>query len=377
MPRLEGLINDAETKIYTFAFPPEGFILESGEKLSPVTIAYETYGELNARGDNAILVLHALTGSAHVARHNSPDSPPGWWDPLVGKGRALDPTHYYLVCANILGSCYGSTGPASINPATGKPYAMSFPVISVRDMVRAQEKLLHFLGVKQLVTAVGGSLGGMQALEWAVTFPDYVRSVIPVATSARLSPQGIAYNEVQRQAIMLDPRWKGGNYYEGEEPEAGLALARMVGIITYKSDVSWNFKFGRAFSGRNLADYYRFDARFEIENYLHYQGQKLARRFDANSYLYLTKAMDLHDIGRGYPSYRAAFRRIKAKTLAVGISSDFLYPPYYQKEIVAILKSQGKEASYVELDSPYGHDAFLIEFEKLNVLLRDFLATVA
>lgn len=353
------------------------FQLESGARLPEVTVAYETYGQLNAEGTNAVLVLHALTGDAHVAgKHDPQDKLPGWWDPLVGPGRAIDTNKYFVVCSNVLGGCYGTTGPASVNPETGKPYGMSFPVVTIRDMVRLQKKLVDTLGIKRLVCAIGGSMGGMQALEWAVTYPDFLDSVIPIATSGRLSAQAIAYNEVQRQAIIMDPNWNNGDYYGREVPARGLSLARMIGTITYKSDESWNFKFGRAFNGKQNGGYYSFNSRFEVENYLHYQGMKLVKRFDANCYLYLTKAMDLHDVGRGYPSYKEALQRIRAKCLMIGIRSDILYPPHYQKEVAEILREAGRPAYYMELNSPYGHDAFLIEFDMMTPIIRGFLESI-
>ncbi|KKM08800.1 homoserine acetyltransferase [Clostridiales bacterium PH28_bin88] len=365
-----------ETKTYTFAGAPEGFLLESEARLSPVSVAYETYGELNSDGDNAILICHALTGDAHVAGKHSPhDRIPGWWDEMIGPGRVFDTNRYYVVCSNVLGGCYGTTGPSSINPSTGRRYGMSFPVVTIRDMVRVQWELLRYLKVNRLVSVIGGSMGGMQALEWAVTYPDFMESAIPIATSGRLSAQGIAYNQVQRLAITQDPRWNNGDYYGAGGPDAGLALARMIGTITYKSDPSWTAKFGRTFSGKR-SDYFKFDGRFEMENYLLYQGQKLVQRFDANTYLYLTKAMDLHDVGRGYESYEKALLRIRCKVLSVGISSDFLYPTPLQKELVQILRRANRDARYAELESPYGHDAFLIEFEKMSGVLSRFLSTL-
>ncbi|MDN5347630.1 MAG: homoserine O-acetyltransferase/O-succinyltransferase [Clostridia bacterium] len=366
-----------QTQYFTFAHPPDTFELECGARLGPITVAYETYGRLNSSGDNAILVLHALTGDAHVAGKRSPeDRKPGWWDPMVGPGRPLDTERYFVVCSNVLGGCYGTTGPSSTNPTTGRPYGLDFPIITIRDMVRVQRVLLEHLGVKRLVTAIGGSMGGMQALEWGVNYPDFLASIIPIATSGRTSAQGIAYNAVQREAIYMDPGWEGGNYYGRPGPQKGLALARMIGTITYKSDVSWSFKFGRARNG-SLEDLYKLEGRFEIENYLHYQGRKLVERFDANTYLYLTKAIDLHDVGRGHPSYAEALGRISCPCLAIGISTDILYPPYQVKEIAEILQKQGRPAKYAELNSPYGHDAFLIEFDKLGAIVKEFLAEIS
>ncbi|GFN23503.1 MAG: homoserine O-acetyltransferase [Thermoanaerobacteraceae bacterium] len=365
-----------KTQYYTFAAPPQELVLECGKKLGPITVAYETYGRLNSAGDNAILVLHALTGSAHVAGwHRIGERKPGWWDPMVGPGRPLDTDRFFVVCSNVLGGCYGTTGPASLNPATGKPYGLDFPLVTIRDMVRVQKALLDHLGVKHLVTAVGGSMGGMQALEWGVLYPDFMSSVIVIAAPGRTSAMNIAFNAVQREAIYNDPAWRGGDYYGTPGPERGLALARMIGTITYKSDESWSFKFARAMNGRP-GDLFCLDGRFEVENYLHYQGRKLVERFDANCYLYLTKAMDLHDVGRGFNSYEEALARIKCPCLAIGISSDILFPTYQVKEIAEIINQGGGRAFYWELNSPYGHDAFLIEFAKLGAMLREFLAQI-
>ncbi|HHY59583.1 MAG TPA: homoserine O-acetyltransferase [Clostridia bacterium] len=370
-----GDIGIVRTEYYSPAVKP--WVLESGKTLPEITIAYETYGTLNAAGDNAILVCHALTGDAHAAgRHTPQDRLPGWWDPLIGPGKALDTDKYFVVCSNVLGGCSGTTGPSSINPATGKPYGMDFPVITIRDMVRVQKTLLDYLGVKKLVTVVGGSMGGMQVLEWAVHYSDMLRSAIPIATAGRLAAQTIAYNQTQREAIFLDPHWNGGNYYDGEPPRRGLALARMIGTITYKSLPAWENKFARAFSGFRPGDYYEFQQRFEVENYLLYQGEKLVKRFDANTYLYLTKAMDLHDIGYPFNSYEEAFRRIKVPVLSIGVSSDFLYPTYQQKEIVSMIIKTGGQAYYEEIHSPYGHDGFLIEFEQQNRIISRFLKEV-
>ncbi|MGI9862319.1 homoserine O-acetyltransferase [Moorella naiadis] len=357
------------TRLYQW---PESLQLESGASLGPLTIAYETYGELNDRGDNAILVLHALTGNAHIAGRNLPEErQPGWWDPLVGPGRALDTRRYFVVCANVLGSCYGTTGPASINPATGKPYGIDFPAVTIRDMVRAQKILLDYLGVKRLVTAIGGSMGGMQVLEWGFLYPQMLDSIIPIAACGRTTPMQIAFHNVQREAIYADPHWQGGNYYESSGPRLGLALARRIGIITYKSDPAWTLKFGRT-----LADPQKFfdlEGQFEVESYLAYQGKKLVERFDANSYLYLTKAVDLHDVSQGRGSYQEVWQGFSCPCLGIGISSDFLFPPYQVREIVQLINAGGGQACYAEIDSPYGHDAFLIEFNQLAAIIQPFL----
>lgn len=352
---------------------PEGLSLKCGATLAPVTVAYETYGELNAAGDNAILLCHALTGDAHAAGWHTPaDKVPGWWDPLVGPGRPFDTDRYYVICSNVLGGCAGSTGPASVNPATGRPYGRSFPVITVEDMVRVQHRLLKELGVKRLIAVAGGSLGGLQALEWGRVYPEFVENVISIGAAAALSAQALAWNYTQRQAIYLDPAWQNGDYYGGPGPARGLSLARAIGTITYKSEASWQKKFGHE-PASPPEELYRLESRFQVESYLAYQGEKLVRRFDANSYLYLTKAMDLFDLAQGFPSLRAALADYSPRVLMVGISSDFLFPPHQQKEIVRALRAGKKSAVYREIISPYGHDAFLIEFDQLGYIIEEFL----
>lgn len=363
-----------ETKYCTIGSSADPFLLESGLSLGPITVAYETYGELNAQGTNAVLIVHALTGDAHAAgKYHFQEKSSGWWDPSIGPGRPFDTNKYFVICSNVLGGCTGTTGPSSVNPKTGQPYAMEFPLITIRDMVAVQKKFLDYLGISRLVTVAGGSMGGMQVLEWAVMYPDFMDSIITIAAPGRLSPQGIAFNEVAREAIMLDPCWNQGNYYDSpQKPACGLKIARMLGTITYKSDQSMNQRFGR-----NLADEHKRELelsdKFAVESYLQYQGQKLVQRFDANSYLYLTKAMDLHDLGRNRSSYEEALAAIKARVLSVGISSDFLFPAYQQKEIVKILQAHNRRGCYREINSPHGHDAFLIEFQKLNKIMKDFL----
>ncbi|MBE3571343.1 MAG: homoserine O-acetyltransferase [Moorella humiferrea] len=367
-----GDVGIVATRFYEW---PGKLQLEGGAHLGPLTIAYETYGELNASGDNVILVLHALTGSAHVAgRHSLEDRLPGWWDPLIGPGRALDTRRYFVVCANVLGSCYGTTGPASINPDTGRPYALDFPVVTIRDMVRVQKILLDHLGVKHLVAAVGGSMGGMQVLEWGFLYPEMVRAIIPIAACGRTTPMQIAFNNVQREAIYADPEWQAGNYYGTPGPQRGLALARRIGTITYKSDISWTMKFGRTIVDEKK--YFHLDGQFEVESYLSYQGRKLVQRFDANAYIYLTKAVDLHDVGRGRGNYNEIWCNVPV-CLGIGISSDFLFPPQQVKEIVQLINAAGGRALYKELKSPYGHDAFLIEFKQLEAILKPFLDEIS
>ncbi len=355
----------------------EGLDLECGTHLSPIAVAYESWGELNAAGDNAVLVCHALTGDSHAAGRYSPDDTRlGWWDPLIGPGRAFDTERYFVVCANVLGGCKGTTGPSSFDPATGKPYGSAFPQVTVRDIVRVQRELLRSLGVRRLAVVVGGSLGGMQVLEWMVMYPDFVEAAIPVGASLAHSAQGIAYNLVGREAIMLDPAWQGGDYYgTGRSPERGLSLARMVGIITYQSEESMRRKFHRERVEIEAELYYDPDSRFQVENYLHYQGESLVKRFDANSYLLLSRAMDLHDLGYGRGGTEAALQQVSpsARALVIGISSDILFPTYFQRETVEQLNVVGRHAEYSEISSPWGHDAFLIEHAQLTEAITGFL----
>jgi len=363
-----------ETKHYTFAAPPNEMPLDSGAKLGPITLAYETYGQLDDARRNAVLICHALSGDAHVAGYQSPnDHKPGWWDALVGPGKAFDTRRYFVICPNCIGGCKGSTGPSSIHPATGRRYARSFPVVTMADMVRAQKALIDHLGIKTLLTVVGGSMGGMQVLEWAATYPEAVWSAIPIASTPRLSAQGIAFNVVGRQAILDDPNFRNGDYYDGEPPRRGLAIARMLAHITYLSDESMHKKFGRQLRDKN--DYsYEFDTDFEVESYLQHQGQAFTERFDANSYLYITRAMDYFDLAGRYGSLVAAFGRTKARFLIIAFTSDWLYPPYQSKEVVSALRANCGHFAYCEIPSTYGHDAFLLEKERVGRLVSDFLA---
>ncbi len=351
--------------------------LESGKKLGPIDIAYETYGELNEDKTNAILVCHALSGDAHAAGWHKGDEKPGWWDNMIGPGKAFDTEKYFVISSNVLGSCKGTTGPASINPETGEPYGLDFPVITVKDMVKVQKILLDHFGIERLFAVTGGSLGGMQALEWAVSFADSVRFCIPIATTAKSSPQQIAFNEVGRRAIMSDPNWDEGNYYGGKHPDDGLSLARMVGHITYLSDESMRKKFGRKL--RNEGNYsFDFDVDFEVESYLRYKGGKFVDEFDANSYLYLTRAIDYFDLtNSGDRTLEESFSNVKAKFLVIAISSDWLYPPYQSKRIVRALKSNDVEVTYSEIKSSYGHDAFLVEPGQLKHMVNDFLSHIS
>lgn len=362
-----------ETRFFTFASPPNELLLECGEKLGPVTLAYETYGKLNNQRSNAILILHALSGDAHAAGFHEADIKLGWWDEMIGPGKAFDTDTYFVICSNVLGGCRGSTGPSSINPRTNKPYSLAFPTITIKDMVNAQRYLIDHMGIEKLLCVVGGSMGGMQALQWAASYPERVRSVIPIATTLKHSPQQIAFNEVGRQAIMADPDWKGGNYYGGALAAKGLAVARMIGHITYMSDISMSEKFGRRF--HNVKRHSKFEAEFEVEGYLHYHGDNFVKRFDANSYLYITKALDYFDLSNGKTLFEV-FKGIKAKFLIMAFRSDWLYPAYQSKEILKICKLAGIEATYCEIDSTYGHDAFLLEIEEETHLIRHFLKKV-
>ena len=363
-----------EPQYFTFA-EAEPFCLESGATLGPVTVAYETYGRLNADRSNAILICHALSGSAHAAGYHSlEDRKPGWWDECIGPGKAFDTDRFFVICSNVIGSCYGSTGPANSNPSTGQAYGLSFPVVTISDMVRAQVKLIDHLGIDQLLCVAGGSMGGMQVLEWAANHPTRVKSAIPLATTAHHSPMLIAFSEVGRQAIYADPAWNNGNYYEnGKRPDAGLAVARMVGHITYLSEASMHQKFGRRL--QQLEKYgYEFDTEFEIESYLKYNGNNFTRRFDANSYLYVTKAMDYFDLAKATGSLAAAFAAAEAvKFLVVSFTSDWLYPSYHSKETVSALTAVGADVTYLDIRSNWGHDAFLLEVETMTRLLGSFL----
>jgi homoserine O-acetyltransferase len=348
--------------------------LDNGESLGPITLAYETYGQLNAERNNAILICHALSGDSHVAGYYTPeDVAPGWWDECVGPGKAFDTNKYFVICSNVIGGCQGSTGPSSINPATGKPYGLSFPMITIGDMVRAQTHLVDHLGIEKLLTVAGGSMGGMQVLEWASRHPKRVRSAIPIATTARHSPMLIAFSEVGRQAIYADPNWKNGDYYEGTHPDAGLAVARMVGHITYLSEDSMHQKFGRRLQAREHFGY-DFETDFAIESYLRYNGQRFTERFDANSFLYVTKALDYFDLANGYDKLTQAFTNNTDLTyLVLSFTSDWLYPAYHAKELVSALTAAGADVTYLNIESTWGHDAFLLEVDTMTKLLRQFL----
>jgi homoserine O-acetyltransferase/O-succinyltransferase len=351
--------------------------LEGGGALREVTVAYETWGQLADDAGNAVLVCHALTGDSHVAGRIGPGHPtPGWWDPLVGPGRVLDTNRHFIVCANVLGGCQGSTGPASLDPATGRPHASGFPMVTIRDMVRTQAALADHLRVDRWLAVVGGSMGGMQVLEWAVMFPDRVKAIAALATTSAATAQQIAWSSIQRHAIATDPGWRGGEFYDatdGEGPQHGLSLARQLAQVTYRSERVFAERFGRgALDELDFTQWQRFD----VEGYLHYHGQKLVRRFDANTYLVLSKAMDLHDLGRGRGGVHRALGRVRAQVLAMGIDSDGLFPPYLQRDIVEGIRSHGRQARYVEINSPDGHDGFLLATDQVAAALGPFLEEV-
>jgi homoserine O-acetyltransferase/O-succinyltransferase len=352
----------------------ESIPLDCGATLESVQVAYETWGELNAAKSNAILILHAFSGDSHAAGISAASGKPGWWDNMIGPGKAFDTTQYFVLCSNVLGGCMGTTGPSSINPRTGCPYAMSFPVITIGDMVRLQKMLTDRLDIRRLLAVAGGSMGGMQALEWAVAYPDAVALSIPIAATARHSAQQIAFNEVGRQAITYDPDWNEGNYYGKKLPARGLAVARMVGHITYMSDESMREKFGRRL--RNDQFGFHFDIDFEVESYLRYRGTQFVDRFDANSYLYITKAMDYFDLtlGRG-ATLAAALENVQSRFLVMSFTSDWLYPSYQSLEIVNALRSRNRDVAYCELPSNYGHDAFLVDVAEQTELVRGYLAS--
>jgi homoserine O-acetyltransferase/O-succinyltransferase len=352
----------------------EPLALDSGAQLAPVTLAYETYGELSRGRDNAILLLHALSGDAHAAgRHSPADRKPGWWDTMVGPGKPFDTDRYFVICSNVLGGCRGSTGPGSINPATGRPYGARFPVITIPDMVRAQARLLDTLGIERLHAVAGGSMGGFQALEWVAAYPERVRGAVLLATTARHSPQMIAWNAIGRRAIMSDPAWNGGDYYDGELPANGQAIARMIGHVTYLSEPSLEQKFGRALQ-RGGAPAYTLEGEFAIESYLQYQGDSFNQRFDPNSYLYITKAMDYWDMPARYGSLDAALARSRAGFLLLSFTSDWLYPTAESLVIADALRRVGRPVRHVEIESTAGHDAFLVDDEPQAPLITEFLS---
>lgn len=372
----EGLVERQYATL--FDSPSQPLVLASGKSLGPIQVAYQTYGELSPQKDNVIFICHALTGDAHVAGRRSPaDRKPGWWDSFVGPGKGIDTDKYFVVCANVLGGCQGTTGPSSINPETGEPYGPEFPFLTISDIVRVHQELLEHLRIEKVLAVVGGSLGGMQVLEWVTRFPDRVGAALVLASGAKLSAQGIAFNAVGRRAIYSDPLFREGDYYgEEEKPRFGLALARMIAHITYLSEQSIELKFGRKLQDRDsLAFDLRQETEFQIESYLHYQGKQFVERFDANSYLLLTRAMDYFDLAEEHGSLVAAFEKSQSRFLVVSYTTDWLFPTAHSREIVQALLQARRHTTFIELESGYGHDAFLIDSElpKLKAIVRPFL----
>lgn len=357
------------------------FALEGGGALSDVTVAYETWGTLAGDASNAVLLCHAWTGDSHAAgRAGRGHAAPGWWDGMVGPGKPIDTDRWFVVCANVLGGCQGSTGPASPHPVDGRPYGSRFPVITIRDIVRAQARLTTHLGIDAWHSVIGGSMGGMQVLEWAITYPDRVRSIVPIAACMQATAQQIAWGAIGRRAIRLDPRWRSGDYYDaepGDGPWEGLSVARQVAQVTFRSDNVFTDRFGRDLAEREeFGDTFDLWQRFEVERYLDYHGEKLVRRFDTNSYLLIGKAMDLHDVARNRGTLEHAMARITGPSLAIGISSDMLYPAYQQRMIHEMIAAQGNSSWYHEVDSPHGHDAFLTNLDQLAEPITKFLEVV-
>lgn len=365
-------------KFFSFA-DDRPFVLEHGGSLRSVTIAYETWGTLAEDRSNAILVCHALTGDSHAAGDMGPAHPaPGWWNDFIGPGKALDTDRFFVVCANVLGGCQGSTGPASLDPRSGQPYGSSFPLVTVRDIVRTQARLADHLEVRMWHHVIGGSMGGMQVLEWAIMFPHRLRSMTCLATTLGATAQQIAWSALGRNALVLDPKWRGGDYYHasaGDGPHEGLAAARAVAQVTYRTDEVFQNRFAR--EPLDPLDEFGLWGRFQVESYLDHHGIKLARRFDANSYLILNRAMDLHDVGRGRNGYANAVKRVRVPSLVVSISSDALYYPWQQVELVDALRAVDRECRYEVVDSPEGHDGFLLESASIGPKVAKFLADAA
>ena len=359
-----------ETKYLKVNEPLE---LESGKVLPEFVVAYETYGQLNEAKDNAMLVLHALTGDAHAAgKHSAEDKNFGWWNEMIGPNKAFDTNKYFVVSTNILGGCSGTTGPCSLKPNSEEAYGLDFPVITIEDTIKVQKKLLDYFGVKKVIVA-GGSMGGMQALEWSIAYSDMVSACIIIASTSKLSAQSIAFNAVGRNAILSDPNFNNGNYYGSDkQPERGLAIARMVGHITYLCEDAMQNKFARRFQNKEKPDF-DFNIDFQVESYLEHQGQVFVERFDANSYLYITKAVDLYDAAQKYGSLEEGFKNTNAKFLVMSFTSDWLFPTKQSKEIVNALVKAHKDVSFCEIESPCGHDAFLLEFETQTKIVKSFL----
>jgi len=356
---MERILGNVETKYFDLG----KFKTESSETIDGVEVAYETYGQLNAKGNNAILITHAFSGDAHATGWRDDAKKPGWWGSMIGPGKAFDTDQYFIICSNVLGGCAGTTGPSSLNSATSRPYGSDFSQITIGDMVAVQERLIDHLGIEKLLSVAGGSMGGMQALQWLAAHPDRIHSAIPIATTMKHTPQQIALNHIQRQAIMTDPNWRGGDYYVDQSPNRGLATARMLGHATYTSDAAMQEKFGRR----------KTDGIFEVESYLDYKGDQFAKRFDANSYIYLTRAMDNFDVSGSFETADDD----SAKILVISFSSDWLYPPWQSEETAAELKSLGYDVEHVVIESSAGHDSFLLENEVQARVIRDFLARIA
>lgn len=360
-----------QTKTITVCEGQDKLKLRSGEKLGPITIAYETYGTLNSKKNNAVMIYHSLTMDAHAAGYHEGADRPGWWDTMIGPGKAFDTDKYFIISSNVLGGCKGTTGPASINPQTGEPYGLSFPVVTIEDMVHCQKLLLDHLGIDKLLCAAGGSMGGSQAIVWSILYPEKVHSSIVIATNTRQTAQQIALHEVARQAIMSDPDWSKGNYYGKSLPKNGLKVSRMIGHITYMSEKSMEEKFGRKLSGKEKLGY-DFTHDFEVESYLRYRGDSFVTRFDANSYLYLSKALDYFDLAQE-GTLTEAFAKVQSSYLVISFSSDWLYPAYQSKDMVRALKANDLDVSDIVIESDYGHDAFLVEVDGLTHLISHYL----
>jgi homoserine O-acetyltransferase len=373
----ESSVGIVSTQYLTFAEPPNELELDCGRKLGPITVAYETYGKLNADKSNAVLIVHALSGDAHAAGyHSSTDRKAGWWDNMIGPGKGFDTNKFFVICSNVIGGCQGSTGPSSIDPRTGKAYGLTFPIVTIADMVRVQRHLIDYLGIDKLLSVAGGSMGGMQVLEWITRYHERTHSAIVIASTPVSSAQAIAFDAVGRHAVLADPAFTGGDYYGGEPPVQGLSIARMLGHITYLSDESMRIKFGRAL--RSTTEYkYDFSSEFSVETYLDYQGEEFTNRFDANSYLYITKAINYFDITAPYGSLNNAFERVTAKMMIISFSSDWLYPPYQSQMQVDALTRQKKDVTYCNIHSDYGHDAFLLEAGVIKKLVSGFLEHAA
>jgi len=352
--------------------------LDCGVDLSPFQIAYQTYGQLNAARSNAILICHALTGDQHAANVHPVTGKPGWWDIMIGRGKPIDTDRYFVISSNVVGGCLGSTGPASLNPATGKPWGLDFPLITIPDMVRAQAMLVDRLGIDTLLAVVGGSMGGMQVLQWAAAYPQRVFAALPIACATRHSAQNIAFHEVGRQAVMADPDWCQGRYFEhGVRPQRGLGVARMAAHITYLSDAALHRKFGRRLQDRAMPTF-SFDADFEVESYLRYQGSSFVERFDANSYLYLTRAMDYFDIAADHDGVLArAFRGTRTRFCLISFTSDWLFPTAESRSVVHALNAGGARVSFAEIETDKGHDAFLLDVPEFHDIARAFLDSAA